>query len=257
MESIEIIKPNQQKLKGYYFAPAVKGDLMLIVCHGFRGAKENSGKIYAFANRLNRLGLGVVAFDFSGSGESEGIFDDITLSRQADDLQNVIDYVYAKYDLPIILLGRSFGGSTVLAGGTADKRVIGYILWSTPVKMQATFAQMLGTDYEKLIDGQKIIIEDMAGEYTLKPAVIRDFGNHNMAEYLQEIGERPVLAIHGQKDEVVDSSNLREIKINTQNSSVYLIEKADHRFTGMTKKREDITVRWLADTFFDGGVNRI
>ncbi len=256
MEIIDIIKPDKQKLKTYYFRPQDAYKYILIVCHGFRGTKENSGKIYSFAGRLNQLGFGVAAFDFSGSGESDGSFDDITLSGQAKDLCQVIDYMYKKYNKPIILLGRSFGGSTVLAGGAADKRIAGYIFWSTPVKMQETFARMLDEDYEQLLKGKTINLIDEVGEYTIKPDIIRDFDEHNMIKYLSALGNRPVLVIHGLEDEVVDYSNAEEIKNYTQNSSIYLVEKAAHRFTNKTVEREDITIRWLADRFVvDGGVD--
>ncbi|MEN6351150.1 MAG: alpha/beta hydrolase, partial [Syntrophomonas sp.] len=67
---------------------------IIIICHGFRGVKENSGKLYAFADRLQELGAGVYAFDFWGSGESDGEFAHMTLTSQARDLAGVIDYVF-------------------------------------------------------------------------------------------------------------------------------------------------------------------
>ncbi|NLW90828.1 MAG: alpha/beta hydrolase, partial [Syntrophomonadaceae bacterium] len=113
-------------------------DYIIIICHGFRGAKENSGKLVPFAKRLNNIGYGVLAFDFSGSGASDGDFKDITLSGQAEDLRCVINYVSSRYNQPIYLLGRSFGGTTVLAAGAGDTRVAGYILWSAPVLLEKT-----------------------------------------------------------------------------------------------------------------------
>jgi len=250
LKTIEIVKPDKQKLIAYLFKPEMNYEYMLIICHGFRGTKENSGKIFSFANRLNQLGMGVVAFDFLGSGQSDGDFNDVTLSRQADDLSCVIDYVYLEYNIPVILLGRSFGGSTVLAGGTRDERVAGYILWSTPVKMYETFAKMLGEDFNRLISGKTINLTDEAGTFEIKPGIIKDFDQHNMNEYLFAIGKRPVLVVHGLEDEVVDWSNAKEINEYTQDSKLYLIEHADHRFTNKIIEREDLTIQWLKNTFY-------
>ena len=118
MQSIWINNKYGEKLAAYLFLPEREPRFFLIVCHGFRGAKENGGRIYQFASRVNDLDGGVLAFDFSGSGASEGNYARMTLTRQADDLRSVIDYISSLYDLPLVLLGRSFGG--VLLCGEAE-----------------------------------------------------------------------------------------------------------------------------------------
>ena len=110
MENISIIGDGQGKLAAYCFMPENECRYILIICHGFRGAKENGGRIFTFAEKLNKLGLGVLAFDFSGSGASDGDFANISLSSQVSDLRQVIDYVDSNYNRQLILLGRSFGG---------------------------------------------------------------------------------------------------------------------------------------------------
>lgn len=152
MQTISINNKHGERLAAYLFLPGLKPRFFLIVCHGFRGAKENGGRIYQFANRVNGLGGGLLAFDFSGSGKSEGDFLHMTLTRQADDLRCVIDYLSIHYNLPLVLLGRSFGGSTVIAGGTGEK-VLAYILWSTPVFLTKTFATMIPDEYNNLQAG--------------------------------------------------------------------------------------------------------
>ena len=124
---------DNKKLAAYLWEPAEGDKYVLVICHGFRGAKENGGKVFAFADKLKKVGVGVVAFDFRGCGNSEGDFAAVTLSRQGEDLQAVIDHVHQAYGLPVILLGRSMGGSSVLAGASGDERVAGYTFWSTPV----------------------------------------------------------------------------------------------------------------------------
>ena len=144
------------------------------------------------------MGYGVLAFDFSGSGASSGEFKDITLSGQAHDLRQVIDYAAGNYFLPIYLLGRSFGGSTVLAGGSGDPRIRGFVLWSAPVYLTDTFRAMMGEAYDQLSAGQTIWVSDENDSFMLGPALVRDFALHDMDAYLERIGDRPVLVIHGE-----------------------------------------------------------
>lgn len=244
MESIKINNHNNEKLAAYLFLPEHKPRFLLIVCHGFRGAKENAGRIFNFAARVNEVGGIVCAFDFSGSGESDGVFQHVTLSRQADDLRAVINTMSVRYDLPLVLLGRSFGGSTVIAGGAGDK-VRGCILWSTPVYLTETFTAMLPEADQNMAPGQLIKIHDAAGDYELDAAFLQDLAGHDMDQYLQFLQDKEVLIIHARDDEIVPAENALYLSSRLPGSSLYMIEEAGHRFMEKTELRENLTLQWL------------
>ena len=248
MENISIYEGGQGKLAAYTFIPDSDSRYVLIICHGFRGAKENSGRIFTFAERVNKLGLGVLAFDFSGSGASDGDFANISLSSQVSDLRQVIDYVDSNYNRQLILLGRSFGGSTVLAAAGDNEKVAGYIFWSTPVKLYETFTGII-QEFARLKAGEELQIKDEAGSFRLKPSFIEDFAHHDMNNYVHKLASRPALVIHGAADEVVDPANALYIYENTPHTELHIISGADHRFTQYIKEREDLTLNWLQRTF--------
>lgn len=216
----------------------------IIICHGFRGTRENGGRIYSFAERLNRIGLAAVSFDFSGSGHSSGEFVDNTLTGQAKDLKLVIDYAEERFSRPVILLGRSFGGSTVLAGGV-DQRVSAFIFWSTPVLLEQTFRSMLQDDYDRLLKGLSVTAEDDGGIFSIGPELVKDFSRHNYIEYAKLIGQRPVLIVQGEDDQVVSPVNAQLLKSLVPNSKLLLAPGADHRFTQHGPWRESETIKWI------------
>lgn len=250
MQTLKIIKENQERIAALIFLPD-SFDYLLITCHGFRGRKENSDRISAFAEQVNELGLGVLAFDFTGSGESDGDFSGITLTRQVQDLKTVINYAYHRYQKPIILLGRSFGGSTVLAGGAEEKQVKGFILWSTPIELQQTFTRVMEEAYEELIKGRTANIHDESGVYDIKPAFVEDFYQHNMDDYLKTIYKRPVLIVQGQDDKVVAVYNARYMFNRLCNAEMIIVDGADHRFENKIRDREEITIKWLRKHFVE------
>lgn len=225
---------------------------MVIICHGFRGTRENGGRIHDFARRLNDLGLAVVAFDFSGSGQSQGDFAETTLSRQVEDLQIMIKAMRERYHQPILLLGRSFGGSTVLAS-SLDLELVAFILWSTPVLLTKTFQGMLRDEFAVLKAGRPIQLEDDKGRFTISPALVRDFLRHDFDAYVQALGKRPVLVVHGQADETVALENAELINKGLDNSELVVVPGADHRFTEAWRLREDITLAWIARTLLNRG----
>jgi len=255
LQNIEIVNNRGEKLAAMIFRPAEEPRILVIVCHGFRGGKENGGRIFQFADRLNQLGIAVLAFDFSGSGESEGDFVSITLSQQASDLKSVVDYACAQFTVPIILLGRSFGGSTVIVEGAGDKRIDGFVLWSTPIFMTETFSAMMPAEYNRMQKGQIVAVCDDFGCFELGPELVLDFASHDMDEYLQAIGDRSVLIIQSKDDELVPPENAQYMQKRLKNVSLCLVEEAGHRFLEKTALREDMTIDWLGTFFKSGGMN--
>lgn len=244
METTTVLKPDGKRIAAIELVSSAH-QALVIVCHGFRGRKENRDRIFGLAQRLNQIGYGVIAFDFLGSGDSDGDFADISLSGQADDLKVIIDYVCTKYSLPVFLLGRSFGGSTVLVGGAGDDRIKGYIFWSTPVFLAETFKAILGEYYLRLKRGETVHLQDDYSQFYLGPQIVADFDQHNIDKLIGKLGNRPVLIIHGENDQTVNKQNAHYLHSRALNSELVLVKDADHSFTNQHHYRETITINWL------------
>lgn len=247
MQKNLIVNDSGQRLALLESVPA-DAHHILVACHGFRGAKENRGRIFSLAEKLNPKGFGVIAFDFAGSGESEGSFAEISLTSQVLDLKRVLRYTEEKFSRPVILLGRSFGGSTVIAGGY-DAEVVGFILWCTPINLPATFRAILPDVYDRLGAGEYVSLEDEAGSFVMGPALVKDFAGHDFDAYLKGIGNRPVLAVHGLKDEIVSPDSARYIAEHLPEAELKLFPETDHKFTEYAEERESVTVEWLQRSF--------
>ncbi|NLX88114.1 MAG: alpha/beta hydrolase [Syntrophomonadaceae bacterium] len=252
MEKIFIPVDGDQIIATLVFVPEGKSRLAVVICHGFRGTKENGGKIYAFADKLTRRGLMVAAFDFRGSGESSGAFGDMTLTQQVADLKQVCAYIGTRYQIPQILLGRSFGGSTVIAAAPYLPETRGYILWSAPFNLPLVFAGLLGDDYQRLMHGNSVVLSDEGGQFELKPSLLLDFKAHDMVMNLMAMRNKPVLVVHGKEDEAVAVQNACDILAHLPGATLHLVPGADHRFTDMVEHREAITIDWIDRHFVEG-----
>ena len=67
------------------------------------------------AERLAMQGIGVLRFDFTGLGSSEGEFANTHFSSNVDDLVAAADHLRKMHGAPAILIGHSLGGCAVLA----------------------------------------------------------------------------------------------------------------------------------------------
>src|SRR5207248_4828989 len=71
------------------------------------------------AEGLTALGIGVLRFDFTGLGASEGEFANTTFSSNVADLAAAADALRRTRRAPAILIGHSLGGAAVLAAAAA------------------------------------------------------------------------------------------------------------------------------------------
>src|SRR5437588_1699750 len=67
------------------------------------------------AESLAAAGVGVLRFDFTGLGSSEGEFANTNFSSNVADLIHAAGYLRDVYLAPAILIGHSLGGAAVLA----------------------------------------------------------------------------------------------------------------------------------------------
>ena len=67
---------------------------------------------------LTQDGFGVVRFDFTGLGRSEGEFADSHFSANVEDLMDVHEYMTKNYNAPSLLVGHSLGGAAVLVAAS-------------------------------------------------------------------------------------------------------------------------------------------
>ena len=86
-------------------------DRIVIYCHGLGANKIWATRFYDY---LLTNKIGIISFDFPGHGEDKTDFVYFNLSLCISYLEEMIDYVKIKYNVPIYLFGSSFGGFVIL-----------------------------------------------------------------------------------------------------------------------------------------------
>jgi alpha/beta superfamily hydrolase len=108
------------------------GKSLVILCHGFTGTKTESGRLFVqTARALQKAGINALRFDFMGSGDSSGDFNEMTPNTQIQDALDVLAWARRRYK-KIALLGLSFGGATAIcASYQAPARPDALLTWSS------------------------------------------------------------------------------------------------------------------------------
>lgn len=211
---------------------------MAILMHGFM-ANKKMYPVSKLAKVLAGHGIASIRFDFNAHGDSEGKFEDMTISNEIEDAKAVFDYVCGlPYVSSIGFVGHSQGGviAGMLAGILEDnpKKPACVVLLAPAavLKDDAIAGQCMGVKYNasdppeyvsvmfhrlgrKFIkEAQKLQIYEISGQYT----------GH-------------VCILHGKQDKIVPYSYAVKYDELYKNSDLHLIDDEGHF---LTKHQKDI-----------------
>ncbi len=95
-EKIYFLNSKGDKLCGILSNPRTnKNGPIMILCHGIPSSKDNFTSTH-LEKLLNEKNIATLRFDLFGNGESEGNFEEITISECIDDIMQAIRYIKGK-----------------------------------------------------------------------------------------------------------------------------------------------------------------
>ncbi|WP_102028590.1 alpha/beta hydrolase [Salirhabdus sp. Marseille-P4669] len=202
--TVELTSYDGLTLKANYLQNNSSNGNVVILAHGYRGKKEDMRKYVKF---YYDLGFDILLPDARGHGESEGDYIGYGWHDRKD-YQKWIDMLIKEYGARnIILHGNSMGAALVLmtSGEKLPSEVKGIIADSgyTTVKEELTYQlkHLYGLPAFPLMDITSLITNVRAG-YTFEEA--------SSVKQVKK-NTRPLLIIHGDKDELVPTDMAYEI----------------------------------------------
>ncbi|MEW5783939.1 MAG: alpha/beta hydrolase [Bacillota bacterium] len=205
---------------------------LVVVCHGFTGSKEGGGHALRMGEVLWTAGFSTLLFDFTGCGESEGVWEEISLSRQVADLSAVVDWCRDKGFHRVVLNGRSFGGTTVLCYAARDREIAAVSTWAASAGPAALFAGLAAGEPRDPAAAELSLTVEEGNTVYLRKAFLDDLLLHDVLRSAARIAPRPLQVIHGSADEVVPAGDARLLyQAAAAPKELILIEGADHRFS--------------------------
>ncbi len=201
-------------------------DRAVIICHGMESCKEGD-KSVALADMLATAGVDVLRFDFSFVGESEGNFEDITVSGEVEDLAGAWTFVRQRVTGPIGIIGSSLGGTVSLLFA-AEQPGIAAIATIAAVAYPGRRARAL-SEAERAQwrnEGAYDLFGTRVGS-----AFLDDVERLDVPAAMPRV-DRPLLLTHGTADQIVpvdDAQALADVAAGP--AEVRLYDGADHRFS--------------------------
>ncbi len=203
---------------------------LVILWHGFRSNKDSTTN-RAIEPLLLGEGIGVLRADFYGHGESFGKFEDVTITEAVEDVCASVGWARKRGYKRIGLLGSSFGGLACLIA--ASKVSVEALGLRCPViqKMGDTISDdPKQWKKKKFLDLEKI---DGKGA-RLSYSFYEDAQQWDGFALARKVA-CPTLIIHGDADTIVPCEDSKHIAKLLQDSEIYIIKGADHRFSAHTE----------------------
>lgn len=212
----------------------------VIVMHGLGGFKEQV-HVQTFAKAFRKSNYTVVTFDTTNSiGESDGKFEDATITSYYQDLEDVIAWVKKEpwYKRPFVLSGHSLGGfSTAFYAENYPKSV------DALAPISPVVSGKLSLEAHKLYEPKETKKWEKTGwqikKSNSKPGVIKklpwshieDRLKYSLLENIDKL-TMPILLIVGEKDTSTPANHVQFLykEIPGKEKEIHIIKDAPHTF---------------------------
>ena len=210
--------------------------VIVVIGHGVTGNKDRPF-VVALAEALSHDGIPTLRMSFSGNGDSEGRFQDSTISKEVEDLRCVID---ALDGWNILYVGHSMGGVVGVLQATKDTRIVGLVSLAGMVHTKA-FAQR---EFGDVIPDKGFMWDEPT--CPLSQEYIDDMSAIGTVVTRAPSIQVPWLLVHGTADDVVPLQDSLDIFERAKEPKQFVqIEGADHMFSMHTPDMVKVVHEWV------------
>ncbi len=174
---------------------------------------------------LTNHGFGVVRFDFTGLGGSEGEFVESHFSANVDDLLAVSDFLKQNYEAPTLLVGHSLGGAAVIVAASKLEHIKAVATIGAPATVDHVThlfshgAHGVQGDVEVNIGGRP---------FKINQEFLEDFRKTDLPETTKNL-RKPLLIMHAPSDKIVGIENAEKLYHNAHHPKSFIsLDGADH-----------------------------
>lgn len=218
------------------------------LCHGFTGNRIETHRLFVkMARLLAANGIAALRFDFRGSGESEGDFEEVTVSGEITDALEALNFLRNQPEIDperIGLIGLSLGGCVAVCAASRDGKVKTLALWAAVANLRGAFVEGMRPEIRELLERQGWL--DFGGWKVSK----KFYEDASKIDPLREASryDGAVLIVHGANDPVVpvDHAHLYHSTFKCK-KKLHIIPDADHTFARLNWEEEAlrVTLEWM------------
>jgi alpha/beta superfamily hydrolase len=231
-------------------APAV------LICSGFAGNKCGKYRLFVrLAQQLAQMGIATLRFDYRGSGDSEGDYENVTVEGKVSDALTCLNFLSNDPQIDatrIALMGRSFGGLVTILAAKRFGSIKTLVLWAPVFNSEQWHELVHAIQVNQVAENQKTELAKLPADIPNKQ-FLSQFLRINMAEEIKAVEHTPLLLLAAAQDNLLSSLHVqgyRKVRGHSSNSRFIDLPNSNHDFSDVTDQKLAIeeTCQWLEKT---------
>lgn len=175
-------------------------------------------------------GFGVLRFDFTGLGASEGEFANTNFSSNVDDLVAAAAWLGDNHAAPALLIGHSLGGAAVLAAAARLPAVRAVATIGAPADPDHV-AHNFHASLEEIEEKGEATVDLAGRSFTIRKQFLEDIATASLEEGLARL-RKALIVFHSPIDETVGIDNASKIFGAAKHPKSFVsLDSADHLLT--------------------------
>ena len=217
------------KLAGLIDNPASETRAWALFAHCFTCSKNLKAATH-IVQALNDAGIGVLRFDFTGLGQSEGDFADTSFSSNVSDLVDAARWLEREYEAPAILLGHSLGGTAVLRAAREIPSAVAIATIGSPAE-PSHVRHLFGDSLDELEREGSAEVNIGGRPFRVTQEFVEDLEDHDLLDDVSQL-RRSLLVMHAPLDAIVEIDNASALFIAAKHPKSFVsLDDADHLLT--------------------------
>ncbi|MGB3626442.1 MAG: alpha/beta fold hydrolase, partial [Henriciella sp.] len=201
-----------------------------IFAHCFTCSKQSRAAIRV-SKRLAERGIGVLRFDFTGLGESDGEFRETSFSSNVADLVAAASWMEQSSRPPGLLIGHSLGGAAAIVAASRIESLKAVATINAPGDATHVIGQF-ADDMDRIETKGEANVSLAGRPFTITREFVEDIRGTRVADAAETLG-LPLLILHAPGDNVVGIDNATQLfRAARHPKSFVSLDRADHFLTG-------------------------
>lgn len=217
------------RLAARFDTPDGEPSACALFAHCFTCSKDLKA-VGRISKALVSEGIGVLRFDFTGLGESEGDFADTSFASNVEDLVAAARFLEREIGPPRILVGHSLGGAAVIQAAHEIDSVTAVATIGAAAD-PAHVQHLLGDAMQRIQTDGEAEVTIGGRTFLVRRKFLEDLNDIRQMERIRTLG-RPLLIFHSPVDTIVGIENAARIFEAARHPKSFVsLDRADHLLT--------------------------
>ncbi|MUP47185.1 OsmC family protein [Gramella sp. BOM4] len=229
METVKVKFKNSDshELSGVLELPGIQPpENFVIFAHCFT-CNKNFHAPKNISETLASRGFGVLRFDFTGLGESEGEFPDTNFSANVEDLIAAANFLESEYKAPSIIIGHSLGGAAALFAAQKIPSLKCVVTINAPSHLEHV-KKHFSSSLEEIKNQGYAEVKIGGRTFRIKEQFVTDLDRNQNALALKDL-KKALLILHSPQDKIVSIKHAEELYTEAWHPKSFVsLQDADH-----------------------------